>query len=531
MGRNIIIFSDGTGQGSGIHFDERRSNIYKMYRAMRCGPDSSIDPNEQAAFYDPGLGSELDGASHYRGPLRWLYQFVSQSTGFGITANIVDCYAALIRLWRPGDRIFLFGFSRGAYTVRCLAGVIRQCGIPTRMPDGSPVPLDGYSTRKLAAYAVKHVYQFTTSRNRERADARQRFLLDTRSAIAARFRAEHGSQDPELPDRPNVVPYFIGVFDTVASLIDPAKLAMFIPAVLVAIFAVARVGVWACGLSLAGALLISTLIAIVIAAIAFVYTHLKFDFRIPGYDCRDTFRTIHFTDLFLTFDDKTLDPYVAYAKHALSIDENRKPFARVKWNPSDKPILGERDEEGRIRFEQIWFSGVHSDIGGSYEEQESRLSDIALKWMLECAMHVPNGLKCDPSLLRTYPDPHGYQHDARKDGIPWVTRQFGFTYPLGRRDPTPDAILHPSVYDRFDAGGVPIYDRIERYRPAALAEHIDVAHLYLETKSTEQQKAARSQAWAPSNPAPRPTPRKIYPPRPKARKVRQRDGGQLRRSK
>jgi uncharacterized protein (DUF2235 family) len=45
-------------------------------------------------------------------------------TGLGITANMIDCYAALIRLWQLGDRIFLFGFSRGAYTVRCLAGVI-----------------------------------------------------------------------------------------------------------------------------------------------------------------------------------------------------------------------------------------------------------------------------------------------------------------------------------------------------------------------------------------------------------------------
>lgn len=530
MGRNIIIFSDGTGQAGGIHFDERRSNIYKMYRAMRCGPDSTIDPNEQAAFYDPGLGSELDGASHYRGPLRWLYKFVSQSTGFGITANIVDCYAALIRLWRPGDRIFLFGFSRGAYTVRCLAGVIRQCGIPTRMPDGSPVPIDGFSTRALATQAVKHVYQFTTSRTKEQADDRQKFLLDTRSAIAARFRAEHGSQHPELPDRPNVAPYFIGVFDTVASLIDPAKFLLFIPAVGLALLATALFGVHVLGLSWTSALLASSLIALVIAGIAFVYTHLKFDFRVPGYNCRDSIRTIHFTDLFLTFDDKTLDPYVAYAKHALSIDENRKPFARVKWRPSDEPVHGERDDDGRIRFEQIWFSGVHSDIGGSYEEQESRLSDIALKWMLECATDVPHGLKCDPSLLRTYPDPHGYQHDARKDGFPWLTRKLGLTYPLGRRDPTPDAILHPSVYDRFDADGVPVYDRIEPYRPAALTGHVDVAHLYLETKSTEPPKAERSRIWAPSGP-PRPAPRKIYPQRPKARKVRQPHAGRPRKGR
>lgn len=50
MGRNILIFSDGTGQGGGVLVDERRSNVYKLYRATRCGPDSTVDPAEQLAF-------------------------------------------------------------------------------------------------------------------------------------------------------------------------------------------------------------------------------------------------------------------------------------------------------------------------------------------------------------------------------------------------------------------------------------------------------------------------------------------------
>jgi uncharacterized protein (DUF2235 family) len=104
-----------------------------MYRATRCGPDSLVDPREQLAFYDPGLGSQADGG-HFTGRLlRWVHNTVAQATGFGITRNIIDCYAALIRLWEPGDRIFLFGFSRGAYTVRCLGGVIAKCGIPRRI--------------------------------------------------------------------------------------------------------------------------------------------------------------------------------------------------------------------------------------------------------------------------------------------------------------------------------------------------------------------------------------------------------------
>jgi len=61
MPKNVIIFSDGSGQVGGINFDEDRTNIYKMHRACRVGPDSGIDPAEQVAFYDPSLGSVADG--------------------------------------------------------------------------------------------------------------------------------------------------------------------------------------------------------------------------------------------------------------------------------------------------------------------------------------------------------------------------------------------------------------------------------------------------------------------------------------
>ena len=120
---------------------------------------------------------------------------------------MIDCYAALIRLWRPGDRIFLFGFSRGAYIVRCLAGVIALCGIPTREMNGAPLKLDAASALQLAAYAVKQVYQFATSRPYETATGRQKFLMDTPALLGERFREQCASADG---DKANVYPYFIG---------------------------------------------------------------------------------------------------------------------------------------------------------------------------------------------------------------------------------------------------------------------------------------------------------------------------------
>jgi T6SS, Phospholipase effector Tle1-like, catalytic domain len=116
-----------------------------------------------------------------------------QGTGFGITANIIDCYAALIRLSRPGDRIYLFGFSRGAYTVRCLAAVIASCGIPTKLPRDKPLKLDVASSRKLASYAVK---RFTSSRPRP-----STILPDTKAQgrqFHVRFTPKSGHRETRL---------------------------------------------------------------------------------------------------------------------------------------------------------------------------------------------------------------------------------------------------------------------------------------------------------------------------------------------
>ena len=100
------------------------TNVYKLIVPTRVGPDSCIDPHEQAAFYDPGLGSRGQAGFPLGRLVRWIYRKVSQATGLGITRNIIDCYAAIIRLAKPDDRIFFFGFGRGAYTHRCVAAAL-----------------------------------------------------------------------------------------------------------------------------------------------------------------------------------------------------------------------------------------------------------------------------------------------------------------------------------------------------------------------------------------------------------------------
>lgn len=154
MPKNIVIFSDGTGQAGGLRPDQNLSNIYKLFRASRTGTESPINPTEQIAFYDAGLGTETDEGKIPLRPVQTFRKIWSAATGTGISRNIADCYEAILKHYEPGDRIFLFGFSRGAYTARCVGGVMSLCGVPTNGADGSPLPRFGKGLRQIANEAV-----------------------------------------------------------------------------------------------------------------------------------------------------------------------------------------------------------------------------------------------------------------------------------------------------------------------------------------------------------------------------------------
>ena len=194
----------------------------------------------------------------------------------------------------------------------------------------------------------------------------------------------------------------------------------------------------------------------------------------PGYGLFKSLATIHVAPPKHKFTDYSLNVNVAYAKHAISIDENRRDFARVRWNP-DAKRAGTRDTFGNIHFEQVWFCGVHADVGGGYPENESRLSDITLKWMLAAVSIIPNGIKHDHSVLRLYPDPAGPQHDECKAGH-W---QRGVRNLPADNDGVSVATMHKSVYARFAADDVLQYNVMAAYRPDNLKKHADFAHYYV----------------------------------------------------
>jgi hypothetical protein len=512
VGKNIVVFSDGTGQDGAVRLDARLSNVYKLYRASRIGADTSIDPSEQIAFYDPGLGTDAD--SHGFGKVfRALYKMWASIAGRGIGTNIADCYEFIINHWEAGDRIFIFGFSRGAYTARCVAQALSLCGVPTQAANDPNAPFRrfGRPARQVAERAVHQVYEHGAGYERAKYE-------DERDELARRFRAEYGS---DVAGAANAYPYFIGVFDTVAALGAAGLkrygfIAALAAATVFAVTAVAGVAYWlpawlwwrvlavvgAASILLAmgrvgGAITAGLLLLLagatsamlgygmdflpisfwrgfgLIAVIAGLSSLIKL--RRDSYRFIDNFppgsrRKSHHIRWKAANYDRGLSAHVGFARHATAIDETRADFDRLEWGKTvnERPKQpGEPDP-----FIQLYFSGNHSDIGGSYSEPESRLSDVALQWMLDEANSLPHPLIVETARLQPFPDPAGLQHNEpeamRENTLWWVPSwapqwlKQGWVEKARKANGFP---MHPSVFQRFVRKRVGSYGAYCPYRP------------------------------------------------------------------
>ena len=277
--------------------------------------DTSGRVIEQVAIYHDGVGTET---------LKWIRAFAG-ATGWGLSRNVKDLYAALARVYRPGDRIYLFGFSRGAFTVRTLAGLIAVCGIPDRGDQN-------FETNEIFKKAIQRRYSDYRSKY-------QTLLEKGFWAIFGRFIQRQSLADKYAAevrrsrgDKTHLVD-FVGVWDTVDAV----------------------------GLPL---------------AIADVWNKVVYAFKFP---------------------DGKLNKEVAVGRHALALDEARASFAPVLWNEEDFRQAG-----GDPRIKQVWFAGVHSNVGGGYPHQGMSL--VALDWMMSEAASLPAlGAVPDGERLRFIP--------------------------------------------------------------------------------------------------------------------------------
>lgn len=343
--RNIVMGVDGTWNKPDQVDRQRQvpSNVVKAVRAVRVNAPQV----EQLRYYDTGVGTA--------GMLDKLWGGVA---GNGLFGNMRKAYAWLLTQYQPDDRLFLFGFSRGAFTVRSLAGMLGVCGIPQcRGGDAQGVNEQDVNEQAMAlADKASQIYRMKDANERQKA--------------GQAFRAEHQS----LPGKV----HFLGVWDTVGAM----------------------------GLPTRGPL---------------------------GWLTRSRHR----------FHDVCLGDNVSHAYHALAINEQRAPFEPCLWlPPCPTPCK---------TVEQMWFAGVHSNVGGGYAD--AGLSDQALMWMLEAAGR--HGLVLDPYYLKRRVDPNIF--GELRDSLSAMYRTPLTGLPRLRKigNGALGEAVHPSVFRRWRAPSRP----------------------------------------------------------------------------
>lgn len=276
MGKRVVVCCDGTGNS----FEKKNetSNVAKLY--------ASLDIHEkQLGYYHPGVGTMGSPKSRTAIGREWS-KIKGLGFGAGLLANVGDAYRYLMDTYADGDEIFLFGFSRGAFTARALASLIHVYGL---LCAGNheliPYILQMYSKNSRAVNHGKKVFDADEA-----------------------FKWQYSHKHP-------VEIAFCGLWDTVSTY-------------------------------------------------GWVYDPIQLPFL-------------------------GTNPIIKRGRHAISIDERRCFYKDNLWG----------DPQHGQDFRQVWFAGVHSDVGGSYPESTSGLAKIALEWMMVEARAA--GLEVDPIKANT----------------------------------------------------------------------------------------------------------------------------------
>ena len=355
MPRNIVVCCDGTAN----EFERDKTNVLKLYSVLAHN-------GAQATYYHPGLGT-MEAAGALSSVGRKATKLMGKAIGYGLQADIRDTYVFLMRHHEPGDRLYLFGFSRGAFTVRAIAAMLHMYGLIRK------------ENEALVPYAVRMLT--TIDKAQGARDPKPAFAEALK--LAREFRKTFAS----VPCKP----YFVGLWDCVSS-------------------------------------------------VGWIENPLKIPYS-------------------------SNNPSIEIGRHAVSIDERRAFFRTNLWRPASSGPSGPKD------LQQVWFPGVHSDVGGGYPEAESGLSKIALRWM--CIEATQKGLEINKDRFEEIlgegssnyapPDPAAMMHVSLQGGwrlaeyIPkrhwsWQHGEWRRRMNRSRARTIPGgALIHDSAYQRGDA--------------------------------------------------------------------------------
>ena len=332
MPKNIVILSDGSGNDPA---KDDPTNVVRLLGMLEEGDD-------QIVWYDAGVGT-AGSTSGLTAVGRLFGRIGGAALGFGLKKNVLEAYTFLMYNHEPGDRIYLFGFSRGAYSARALAGLLYQVGLLRR------------GQENMMPYALKLFWWRVGRVSKERKKERMH-------KSAQKFSEHFSRRDFQRGNRENV--RYVGLWDTVKAM-----------------------------------------------------GYLRPNISLPDTNKMD------------------MAPSLA---HAVSIDERRWLFM---------PKLIAPDAEGFESggFKEVWFAGVHSDVGGTFGK--GGLADITLGWIVADA--AANGLKIEADEFAEF-RPENQQADLAEGAVHdnaswWKLFRAGY-----RRKIRPGAVIHESVKVRMD---------------------------------------------------------------------------------
>lgn len=370
MPKRLIVCCDGTwntaDQASSGH--PSPTNVTKLALSLASQDATGA---RQCVYYHPGVGTS---------PRERL---TGGAFGVGLSRNVLDAYRFLIDNYESGDLLYLFGFSRGAFTARSLAGLIRNSGV-LRPENAGRVSQAWTLYRDSAAMP--------------------------RGVAATLFRRAY-SCEPQIQ--------LIGVWDTVGALGIPALGPRWLKPIMTRIN-----HRWA-------------------------------------------------------FHDTNLSTRVKGAFHALAIDEQRAAFAPTLWH--QQPGAGGQE------VKQVWFTGVHCDIGGGYPD--TSLSDLTLLWMADRAREyglefVPGALSSDGPSQMTPDDDTDFKVKPDLKASPhqsW-TKFYRLAGPLNRPiGAAEDKQHHLDGCEYLAASARQHYEADAGYRPPGLVTYLsNPASVHLE---------------------------------------------------
>ncbi|CCJ06209.1 DUF2235 domain-containing protein [Methylocystis sp. SC2] len=433
MFKTIVLFSDGTGNSSSSPF---KTNVFRLYAALDMTPDKG-----QIAYYDDGVGS----SQH-----RWLAA-ITGAFGFGLKRNVLDLYKFLTRHYRdamqtldlpPSEtsggqlyppKIACFGFSRGAFTIRVLIGLVASEGLPLKAD--SEAELNRLAERAYQQFRARNFHTVLGVENVWRW-FRDKLVIPFLDRNEDRYDRDKNRQVDAID--------FLGLWDTVGAYGMPVEeLRVFID---------------------------------------------KFIFP-------------------LTFSSYDLLPIVRVTRHALSIDDERDAFTPIPFDDADvrheaarqrSEIIDKLVESGMSREEaeekahqdvcersqQIWFAGVHANVGGGYPDDSQAI--LPLRWiMIEAEKQGVVFLDVFRKDVVAKATAFGQSYDSRSGlnalyrykprDIPEILKQ-ARQLTLRKRQkgsaaiaavPAPRPLIHESVIYRMAL-------RFEGYAPIALPQQFDV---------------------------------------------------------